>query len=116
MTELDYVEIGRNIRKYRLSKGLKQKDLAEKINMSEQHISHIESARTKLSLPTLVAIANVLEIDCNSLLGSTLAGSRKAVLSEQIEFYLSEMGESKLGLCFEFCKLLSDYNLPKLGE
>ena len=57
---LDYKEIGRNIRKHRLNQGLKQKDLAEKINLTEQHISHSENGYTKLSLPALVAIANVL--------------------------------------------------------
>lgn len=62
---LDYKEIGHNIRRYRKSCKLKQKDLAEKVNLTEQHISHIENGSTKLSLPTLVAIANALSIDCN---------------------------------------------------
>ena len=46
--DLDYKEIGRNIRRYRKSCKLKQKDLAEKVNLTEQHISHIETGRTKL--------------------------------------------------------------------
>lgn len=50
--ELDYQEIGRNVRRYRLSKGLKQKQLAELIQVSDQHISHIENAHTQVSLPT----------------------------------------------------------------
>lgn len=54
--ELDYKEIGRNIRHYRLEKGLKQKELAEKIHVSDQHMSHIENAATQLSLPTLIPI------------------------------------------------------------
>ena len=41
--DLDYKEIGRNIRRYRKSCKLKQKDLAEKVNLTEQHISHIET-------------------------------------------------------------------------
>lgn len=52
--ELDYQEIGRNVRRYRLSKGLKQKQLAELIQVSDQHISHIENAHTQVSLPTLI--------------------------------------------------------------
>lgn len=74
--------------------------------MSEQHISHIESAHTKLSLPTLVAIANELEIDCNTLLGDTLTGSRNSILQQQIKDYLSQMDYSKLKFCVEICKLL----------
>lgn len=67
--ELDYQEIGRNIRRFRQGLGMKQKDLAELIHVSDQHISHIENAYTKLSLVTLVAISNALKVDCNTLLG-----------------------------------------------
>ena len=109
MIELDYNEIGKNIRKFRQAKGLKQKDLAERINMSEQHICHIETACTKLSLPTLVAIANVLEVDCNTLLGATLTGAKSTILYEQIDAYLSQMDYEKVKLCVEFCKLLSGH-------
>lgn len=55
--EIDYAEIGRNIREHRRRCGMKQKELAELINVSDQHISHIENGYTKLSLVTLVAIA-----------------------------------------------------------
>ena len=61
--ELDYQEIGRNVRNYRMKKGLNQRELAELVNVSDQHISHIENAHTKLGLPTLVAIANALETE-----------------------------------------------------
>lgn len=40
--DLDYQEIGRNIRRFRQAKGLKQKELAELIQVSDQHVSHIE--------------------------------------------------------------------------
>lgn len=69
---LDYLEIGRNIRHYRQLRGIRQKELAEYIHVSDQHISHIENGHTKLSLVTLVAIANTLKVDCNTLLGHTL--------------------------------------------
>lgn len=44
--ELDYKEIGRNIRRCRKAKGWKQKTLAEKVGLTDQHISHIENAHT----------------------------------------------------------------------
>lgn len=112
MIELEYKEIGQNIRKFRQAKGMKQKELAERINMSEQHISHIESAHTKLSLPTLVAIANVLEVDCNSLLGNTLTGSINLIMFEQIIGYLSKMDAAKLKFISEICKLMVELGTP----
>lgn len=104
---LDYEEIGRNIRKYRTALKLKQKDLAEKINMTEQHVSHIENATTKLSLPTLVAIANALSVDCNSLLGTTLIGAQEKIKREEIITLLAGMDEKELHLCVEICRLIA---------
>lgn len=104
---LDYTEIGRNIRKYRVALKLKQKDLAEKINMTEQHVSHIENASTKLSLPTLVAVANALSVDCNSLLGATLVGAQEKIKREEIQTLLADMDEKDLHLCVEICRLIA---------
>lgn len=109
--ELDYQEIGRNIRHYRQKKGLNQKELAELINVSDQHISHIENAHTKLGLPTLVAIANVLEIDCNSLLGAVLTGSKETILHQKVTAGIDRLDPVKLGLLAEFCDLLAEYDL-----
>ena len=105
---LDYKEIGRNIRKYRLNQGLKQKDLAEKINLTEQHVSHIENGHTKLSLPALVAIANVLSVDCNTLLGTTLTGAQEEILSQELKKLITGMDAKKLRFCVEFCQLLNE--------
>ncbi len=109
--ELDYSEIGRNIRVYRQKKGLKQKKLAELIDVSDQHISHIENGHTKLSLGTLVAIANVLQVDCNTLLGSTLSEVQNTVLQQKLEELSRNLDSSKLGLLVEFGKVLSDYEM-----
>lgn len=47
--ELDYQEIGRNVRNYRMKKGLNQRELSELVNVSDQHISHIETPIQSLS-------------------------------------------------------------------
>ena len=49
--DLDYQEIGRNIRRFRQAKGLKQKELAELIQVSDQHVSHIENATPRSVYP-----------------------------------------------------------------
>lgn len=60
--------IGRRIKESRLQQGVTQAELAEKIEMSETYISHIETARKKASLETLVRIANALGITADRLL------------------------------------------------
>lgn len=109
--ELDYKEIGRNVRYYRQRRGIRQKELAESINVSDQHISHIENGHTKLSLGTLVAISNALEIDCNSLLGATLTEAKGSVLHQRLTELAAGMDAKKLGLIVEFCNVLAEYDL-----
>ena len=47
---MDYYKIGQKIRKIRKAHGLSQEELAEKVNISTTHMSHIETGNTKLSL------------------------------------------------------------------
>lgn len=74
--ELDYKDIGLRIKAYRKSLGLSQQMLAELSNQEPSNVSHIERGATKLSLPTLVNIANALHVTADDLLcGSIPAAS-----------------------------------------
>ena len=64
---INYVIIGKRIRELRTKKGLTQALLAEMSGIEPSNISHIERAATKLSLPTLVSIANALEVTLDEL-------------------------------------------------
>ena len=58
-----YYLVGKNIRKYRKLKGLKQRELGDKCSLSEGFISDIESNTFRtISLNTLYHIAKVLDI------------------------------------------------------
>ena len=65
---MDYCKIGQQIRKFRKMRGLSQEELAEIINISTTHMSHIETGNTKLSLPVLVDLANALGVSTDTLL------------------------------------------------
>ena len=54
---MDYSAIGKHIRAERKRLGLSQEELAEMVNISAVHMSHIETGYTKLSLPVLVDLA-----------------------------------------------------------
>ena len=86
---MNYYEIGQRIRKIRKAHGLSQEELAEKIgilaemvNISTVHMSHIETGNTKLSLPVLVSIASVLEVQTDDLLFEQVNASRSNALNE----------------------------------
>ena len=65
---LDYYKIGQKIRKFRKAQGLSQEQLAEAVNISTPHMSHIETGNTKLSLPVLVNISQALHCSVDDLL------------------------------------------------
>jgi len=60
--ELDYRAIGKRIKIARIQANLKQEKLAEIINVSPTHLSNIETGTTRVSLQTLVRIANALSV------------------------------------------------------
>ena len=75
---LNYYEIGQRIRKYRKAHGMSQEQLAEKIGISVTHMSHIETANTKLSLSVFVDIARTLEVQTDDLLSDNKSGKKIA--------------------------------------
>lgn len=97
---LDYKSIGKRIREERKRQHLSQEQLAEKADLSPVHLSHIETANTKLSLPALINIANVLGVSSDALLCDSLVASEKAY-THSILYELEDCSNKEL-------KLLSD--------
>ena len=54
--------VGARIRNLRAEQELTQFELAEKIGVSQTHLSNIECGRVQISLKLLLRIANVLEL------------------------------------------------------
>ena len=79
---MDYYQIGQQIRKIRKAQGLSQEELAEKVNISTTHMSHIETGNTKLSLPVFVDIAAALEVRMDDLLDNAPAATTNSSLDE----------------------------------
>ena len=56
-------ELGFRLKMRRIQLGLTQAQLGEKVKISENRISEIESGRTNLTLKSLNKIFNILKID-----------------------------------------------------
>ena len=69
---VDYVSMGKQVRKYRKKKGWNQSDLADAVKMSNTTISHIEVGKGKPELNTVVRIANALDVTLDMLLCDSL--------------------------------------------
>ena len=57
---LDYKSIGKRIKTARVQMDVTQEKLAEMVNLSTSHLSNIETGTTRVSLPTIVNLANGL--------------------------------------------------------
>ena len=64
---IDYVAIGRRIASARKDKKITQAKLAELLEISNTYIGKVESGKTKISLPRLYQIADILETDISVL-------------------------------------------------
>lgn len=56
------LQLGRNIFKFRKQKGLSQNQLAEKLEISREHLAKIETAKRCVSMGLLIDISDALEI------------------------------------------------------
>ena len=66
--EVDYKAIGQRIKIARIKKGVTQETVADLIDITPAHMSNVETGKTKVSLPTLIAIANALSVSVDTLL------------------------------------------------
>ncbi len=62
-----WLGIGLNILHYRKEQGMTQMQLAERCNLSRNHIQRIETAASSCSLDTLIDIAEALRIPLKKL-------------------------------------------------
>ena len=79
---MDYNAIGKRIRAQRLQLNLSQEELAEMVGISAVHMSHIETANTKLSLPVLVDLACALGLRTDDLIFDKDTLGQDALLEE----------------------------------
>ena len=94
---IDYKAIGQRIKIARIKLEITQETLAEKAGLSTPHISNIETGSTKLSLPTIINIANALHVSVDELLCDNVVHS-KAVFEKEAEEVFSDCSENEIRL------------------
>ena len=72
MEELDYIEIGRKIKKARINMGLSQEAAAEICGLSPSFYSNIERGVKVMSLKTFVSICLAFSLSADYLLKDSL--------------------------------------------
>lgn len=95
--------IGRNIKKYRIEKKLRQEDLAEKTDLSANYIGMVERGEKIPSLETFISILNALEISADMILADVLKQGyvvKNSLFSEDMQ-KLSQEDRERIYLVIE---------------
>ena len=93
--ELDYKAIGKRIKIARIKADLTQERLAERINISPTHLSNIETGTTRVSLSTMISIANALSVTSDDLLCDSIVKA-KAQFEKDIALLLEDCDEYEI--------------------
>lgn len=83
-----YPSIGKKIRQYRKERGMTQDELAEKTDLSTNHLGALERAEKNLTLANLINIANALDVTADMLLCDEIRNGYKiktSMITEKIE-------------------------------
>ena len=112
---VDYIGIGKRIRAARKARNWTQEKLSEMVNIEPSTMSHIERGATKLSLPTLVNIANALEVTLDELAYDSLIESAH-VSAKLIDELLSDCTPSEIKALTEIMQTVKDVMRNQSGN
>ncbi len=103
--DIDYKAIGLRIKAARARKGLTQGNIAKLTGLSTPHISNIETGNTKLGLPTIIHLANVLDVSVDELLCDNIHRSEQIYCNELAEL-VKECSVDELHIISELAKVI----------
>lgn len=105
--ELDYKAIGKRIKIARIKADLTQERLAEKIELSPTHMSNIETGTTRVSLTTIVSLANALSVTVDDLLCDNVIKS-KVQFEKDISSILADCDEYEIRIIKDMVQSLKE--------
>lgn len=100
---VDYKDLGMRIKRKREECGMSQAELAAKAQLSTQHVSNVENARSKIGLEKLVIIANVLNSSVDELICGSMKVS-KSVYNSEIAEILEDYSDTELRVLPDFLR------------
>ena len=96
--KLDYSIIGKNIRKIRTEKKMRQEDLAEKTNLSPNYIGAVERNERIPSIETFISIINALDVSADVIFQELLSNGYSVKSSLYIDRITSLPAEEQKGI------------------
>ncbi len=101
---VDYSDLGIRIKRRREELKMSQAELASRAELSTQHISNVENARSKIGLDKLVTISNVLECSVDELLCGSMRTGGRPVYNDEIAGIIDDFSDTEMRILPEFLR------------
>lgn len=105
--KIDYKVIGQRIKIARIKKDITQETVADIVDITPAHMSNIETGKTKVSLPTLISIANALSVSVDELLCDNILAS-KAIFQKEAQELFSDCNDFEIRVLVDILKAAKD--------
>lgn len=106
---VDYGKLGARVKERRDKANMSQADLASATELSTQHISNIENAKTKVSLEKIVEIANVLGCSVDELLCDSVVKA-KVIYVNEVAGLIEKFSDAEIRALPEFLRSYSHFS------
>lgn len=87
---LNYLVIGKQIKRIRTEHHLSQAQLAEMIDLSSGYLSYIETGTKGASLDTIVQLANALRVSVDEILADNLVTNQQRIAKGELSDLLED--------------------------
>ena len=106
---IDYILIGKRLKKAREDKGITQEKLSEYLDVSNAYVSKIERGKTSLNLNTFSSICDYLDVSMSYVLTGSVSSSDDYMRSEISEL-INKCSPAKVALAAKIIKNICDFN------
>ena len=102
---IDYTIIGDRLKKARLSKGITQEVLAEKLNLSVAFLSRVERGRSQVNLKRLNELCSILGVSEGYVLNGA-SNKSSSYLNSEFNTLLKSCPPEKVKMIYEVAKTI----------
>ena len=101
------ISIGMNIKNARMKKGFSQEQLAEILDITNTHISYLETDTKYPSLDMLIKIANALDVSADDLLVGELTHTSSSV-GQELHAILQDCNHDEKEMLIRLLKFMKE--------
>lgn len=109
------MEIGDNLKRIRLKRGLSQNEVADKLNISRQAVSKWERNISSPDIETLEKLRKLYDVSFDELITQTEIDSNASIVEKSDNMDIFEGQENRIVHCLIIGMLVLSCSLPFLG-